>query len=84
MNGKQAKLMRKVGKGLTKKDKKLYNMLNRVERGILSDLYTTLIKNNEEALSAQKKTRHQRGIPKQINETNIAGNRKLRRTRRYL
>ena len=47
MNGKKAKLMRKVGKGLTKKDKRLYNSLNSEEREVLAVLYNHIIKKNK-------------------------------------
>lgn len=47
MNGKKAKLMRKVGK-LARKDKKLYNTLSHPEKQILSDIYKTLVKNQKE------------------------------------
>jgi hypothetical protein len=43
MNGKRAKLMRKVGRGLTKKDKKMYNTLSHDQRGTLNALYKHLI-----------------------------------------
>ena len=58
MNGKKAKLMRQVGKGLTKRDKKLYNMLNSFEKGILGDMYKALIENNSDVL--KKQSRQQR------------------------
>ena len=38
MNGKKAKLMRKVGK-VERKDKKLYNSLSDEEKKLLSDIY---------------------------------------------
>jgi len=46
MNGKKAKLLRKVGK-LTKRDKKLYNMLRHEEKEILAVLYQHIIEKNE-------------------------------------
>lgn len=46
MNGKKAKLLRKVGK-LTKRDKKLYNMLSHEEKEVLAVLYRHLIDKNE-------------------------------------
>jgi len=76
MNGKKAKLMRQVGKGLTKSDKRLYNMLNHVERGILANMYQTLIDNNKEVM---KKQRRQARSEPRLFETNPAGNRKTRR-----
>ena len=38
MNGKKAKLLRKVGK-VDKKTKKMYNSLTHVERGVLTQFY---------------------------------------------
>ena len=76
MNGKKAKLMRQVGKGLTKSDKRLYNMLNHVERGILANMYQTLIDNNKEVM--KKQSRQARSEPK-LFETKPEGNRKTRR-----
>ena len=49
MNGKKAKLMRKVGKGLTKKDKRLYYKLNHAEKGFLSVMYKEIIERNPNA-----------------------------------
>jgi len=76
MRGRTAKLMRAVGKGLTKKDKRLYNMLNSYEREILSSLYKELIINNGDVLKKQR--RQQRSEPI-INEQHPDGNRKTRR-----
>lgn len=42
MNGKKAKMLRRAGKGLTKKDKKLYNSLTQNERETLGVLYKHL------------------------------------------
>jgi hypothetical protein len=39
MNSKKAKQMRRMGRGLTKKDKKLYNSLSHDQKGVLSALY---------------------------------------------
>lgn len=47
MNGKKAKLLRKVGK-LTKNDKKLYNSLDQNQKEILGVLYKHLIEKNKE------------------------------------
>jgi len=76
MNGKKAKLMRQVGKGLTKSDKRLYNMLNHVERGILASLYQDLIDNNKDVM---KKQRRQARVEPKFFETKPDGNRKTRR-----
>lgn len=38
MNGKKAKLLRKVGK-VDKKTKRMYNSLSHVERGVLTQFY---------------------------------------------
>lgn len=78
MNGKKAKLFRKVGKIIDKKEKKMYNSLNHVERGILSGLYKHIVENNVEAISAQKKTPKGKKEP-QINSIHPSGlNRKQR------
>ena len=77
MRGKSAKLMRAVGKGLTKKDKRLYNMLNSYEKGILSEMYKSLIANNGDVLKKQRK--NQQKLKPLINETPFNENRKTRR-----
>lgn len=46
MNGKKAKLMRKVGK-VEKKDKKLYNQLTHDQKYVLKVLYTEIIERNK-------------------------------------
>ena len=54
MNGKKAKLFRKVGKALDKKGKRLYNMLPHQERETLGQFYNMLLNENNEAFAAQK------------------------------
>jgi len=45
MNGKKAKMLRKVGR-VEKRTKKLYNTLSHEEKSILSKVYKTAIENN--------------------------------------
>lgn len=47
MNGKTAKLMRKVNK-LSRKDKRLYNQLDHKNRGVLKQFYRAVIEANKE------------------------------------
>jgi hypothetical protein len=51
MNSKKAKQMRRMGRGLTKSDKRMYNKLNHHERHVLGVLYTEIERRNKEALS---------------------------------
>ena len=51
MNGKRAKLLRKVGK-LDKHTKRLYNRLSHFEKGYLSRFYLGIIARNEQVVSA--------------------------------
>jgi hypothetical protein len=46
MNGKQAKLMRKMGK-VDKKTKRMYNSLSHVEKGMLSAYYRYMQKQQD-------------------------------------
>lgn len=52
MNGKRAKLLRKVGK-LDKHTKRLYNRLSHVEKGLLSAMYTDIITRLDESVVVQ-------------------------------
>ena len=54
MNGKKAKLFRKVGKALDKKGKRLYNMLPHQERETLGNVYNMLLEKHGPAFAAQK------------------------------
>lgn len=53
MNGRKAKQFRRIGKGLTTHEKKLYNSLPHVEKGILNTLYRQIIENNKDVLKSQ-------------------------------
>lgn len=55
MNSKKAKLFRKVGKIIDKKEKAMYNSLNHRDKGILSGIYRHIVEVNAEALKEQQK-----------------------------
>jgi len=46
MNGKKAKLLRKVGK-VVRREKKLYNTLSHQEKAILSEIYESVLEKNK-------------------------------------
>lgn len=51
MNGKKAKQMRRMGRGLTKKDKRMYNSLSHDQKNVLSQLYREIEERNKDAVS---------------------------------
>lgn len=46
MNGKKAKLIRKVGK-VERREKRLYNTLSHQEKTILSEIYKSVLEKNK-------------------------------------
>lgn len=57
MNGKKAKLLRKVGK-VDKTTKRLYHKLNHAERGVLSDFYKFSVEKKKLNESQEKTSEH--------------------------
>ena len=53
MNAKKAKQLRRMGRGLTKQDKRLYNSLSHDQRGVLSTLYREIEERNKQILSEE-------------------------------
>lgn len=51
MNGKKAKQLRRMGRGLTKKDKRMYNSLSHDQKGVLNVLYQEIEERNKDAIS---------------------------------